>query len=516
MAHVPLADLWTRGRAEKQPFVDRAREAAELSLPHLAPLNEGEARTGQTFTRRHSLRAGRGVMALAAKMSVGFFPPTHPFFAYEPNVRAFLEQGAVDDIDDLVLVLNRRTRLIDAFLRTGGPDGAFIDRAPTLFEHLLVSGNYLLNQGRDGQWTGFPLHAFQVARDGRDRVRSILVRESIPLEGLPPAVRSAVESEANSDGNVPIFSGAVATRPPLDRTGPPTWTLRQEVAHVPVIEPKENVADGDMPWLPVRLFRSDGESYGRSLFDVVLGTVEVVEGLTQAIAENAAMVSRGVWRVDPNSGVDLQHFLGLGSGEAVHARKDEIAMVTADKGADLSLASNLRDQFDRELAGVFLQFVPRDAERVTAEEIRRLMAELNETFAGAASLLAVELQRKVIQKTERLMVARGRLDPLPEEIAEARVVTGLEAIGLARDEVALETWIQSLQGAIGPEATARLLKQHNLATQLAAAKGIDPEHLVRTEEELQAAMEQEAQARAVEKNLGAVAKIAQEEANREA
>ena len=66
--------LWT----DRQQFLDRARQCAELTLPTLIP-PEGHTHTTKYYTPWQGIGA-RGVNTLASKLLLALLPPNAPFF----------------------------------------------------------------------------------------------------------------------------------------------------------------------------------------------------------------------------------------------------------------------------------------------------------------------------------------------------------------------------------------------------------------------------------------------------
>lgn len=515
-----IADMWSAGERWREPFIERARDFARLSLPQFMPRYDGEVVDGERFAPRYSGRAARGVTNLASKLTIGLFPPTGPFVKFEPDLREAVEAGLDEEqLNDAILALSRRERALEAFLDGTG----WRARAFFLFQHLLISGNYLLRQTKAGRFVGYRLDQFQVQRDGLDRPRTMTIKEMVPRGALVPYLGEDVAAElegvdSTRPDHVYVFTRCEVVQDNLDdEDDKRVWRVWQEVGStgIALAEPRE-LTQANLPYIPIRLFQSD-EDYGRSLFDMLQGEIELVEGLTQAVAEDAVMAANGVWRIDPASGVTANEFLDKSAGEVVYAKDGQIGMVRADKGGDLAVAVNVLDRVDRELAAIFLSFLPRDAERVTAQEIQRVTQELNEAFGGAFSLLAQELQLPVARLTESRMEALGLLPKLRSGIQIRRkIVTGMDAIGRGRDELAIESFIASLQAAIGPEATARRLKIGGLAKRFAADKGLDPETLVYSDEEFDQREGARMEAEAVSQNLGPIVKAASDSTSEEA
>ena len=496
-----LADMWQEGLESRDPVIQRGRDACELSLPFLAPRYEKENSPHQNeeFTQRYSGRAGFGLSNLASKMTIGAFPATAPFIRHEPDLRVFLGdlQGSRDEVDDLMQALSRRDRAIQAFLDGVG----FRAEMYPMHEHLLANGNYLLEQQADGSWEGFRLDEFQVKRGGRDQVLHILIRETVERAALPLKVRRAAGKSTSRKEEFDLFTIARRMPQAIGSTARPRWQVLQQLDGNDVGNSRE-LSDDALPWVPCRMFKSRGEDYGRSLFDLIQGMVETLEGLTQNIVESSAMMSRAVWGIDPASGVDITDFQQKETGDAIYVRPDQIQMIRAEKTADFQVANTMRQEFDRELAEIFLHFIPRDAERVTTDEIKILVQQLNEALGGAFALHNKEIHLPIARKTIKRMVSLGQLTPigivsrgdLPEQVARIRVVTGMDAIGRSRDEIALQSYMADAVIGLGQETVSRWTHPDGYLTRLAAAKGFDPEGIVKTrdqvEEELSVEREQ--------------------------
>ena len=93
---------YTTCYAERQPFLERAREAAEITIPSLLPR---EGHTGANFFSQPFQSVGaRGVNNLASKLLLALLPPNSPFFRLTiddfdlqnlvgPNQRGAVEEG---------------------------------------------------------------------------------------------------------------------------------------------------------------------------------------------------------------------------------------------------------------------------------------------------------------------------------------------------------------------------------------------------------------------------------------
>ena len=73
-----LAKRYSQLEAERDTFLERGREAANLTIPTLLP-DEGHSSTTSYATPNQGIGA-RGVNTLASKLLLALLPPTSPFF----------------------------------------------------------------------------------------------------------------------------------------------------------------------------------------------------------------------------------------------------------------------------------------------------------------------------------------------------------------------------------------------------------------------------------------------------
>jgi len=252
-------DRWQGGERHREPFIERAVQAASLSLPELAPRYMGEQPIGDTFPRRFSALAAKGISNLASKLTSTLFPTQRPFIRFDPDLRVFAELGGnADNLDELLVALARREKAVDAFLDANG----FRATAFYLFENLLVSGNFLLRQAPSGKFIGYRLDRFQVERDGLDRPRMILLRETVTKAALLAAgVDDKLVASLNDVPGRPesavVFTVAEVVEDSLNDTKERKWSIHQELTTGAILGEKKTVKDSSLPLIPIRLFQSD-------------------------------------------------------------------------------------------------------------------------------------------------------------------------------------------------------------------------------------------------------------------
>ena len=77
--------------------------------------------------------------------------------------------------------------------------------------------------------------------------------------------------------------------------------------------------------------------------------------------------------------------------------------------------------------------VQRNAERVTAEEVRFMAQELETSLGGVYSILSQELQLPLIKILIFRMEKQGRMPVFPKNVIKPQIITGMEALGRGQD-----------------------------------------------------------------------------------
>ena len=136
--------------------------------------------------------------------------------------------------------------------------------------------------------------------------------------------------------------------------------------------------------------------------------------------------------------------------------------------------------------------VQRNAERVTAEEVRTVAGELEDTLGGVYSILSQELQLPLVRRIMNQLQSTGEVPNLPEGTVEPTITTGLDALGRGHDLEKYAT-VLNLVSQI-PNAQA-MINWNVMLLNMFTGAGVETEGLVKTqeqiEEEQQMAMGQE-------------------------
>jgi len=240
----------------------------------------------------------------------------------------------------------------------------------------------------------------------------------------------------------------------------------------------------------------DTEDYGRSYCEEFLGDLKSIEGLSKALLESAAASSKVVFMVRPNALTKKRDLVESNNGDIITGVKDDVSVLQTDKQYDLQIVERSINTIAERLSYDFLlqSAVTRDAERVTAEEIRKLANELESALGGIYSLLSQELQLPLVNLLMKRLSAKQMIPKLPKGSIQPTIITGVEALGRGNDLQKLREFVQDMTAlaSVNPQA-AELININDLINRIATSHGIDTEGLIKDEEQI-AQEQQQAQA----------------------
>lgn len=467
--------LYERLKADRDPFMLRARDCSKYTIPTLIP-PEGHSHATKFYTPYQGVGA-RGVNNLASKLLLTLFPPNSPFFRLQiddftleeltkqKGMRAQVEQG-----------LNKIERAVQSEIEAG----AIRVSAFEGMKHLLVGGNALLYLPDEGGMRVFPLERYVVRRDPMGAVLDIVVKESAAPETLPKDVQEMLTADGTpatgEQKTVDIYTWICR------KDG--KWYVHQEVKNQKVPGTEGTFPLDKSPWIPVRFIKVDGENYGRGYVEEYLGDIKSLEGLSQAIVEGSAAAAKVLFMVNPNGTTDADSLAEADNGDFVSGQEQDVSVLQLEKYNDFRVALETSTRIEERLSFAFLlnSAVQRNGERVTAEEIRYMANELEAALGGIYSILSQELQLPVVNRIMFAMERKGKLPVLPKGTVKPVIVTGMEALGRGNDLTKLDQFIQPVLQV--PELAARINMSDYLARR-GTALGIDMEGLVKSEQQIQ-------------------------------
>jgi len=489
---VELASMYQACFGERESYLQRARDCAKLTIPTL--LKDSGDTYSTTFETPFQSVGARGVNHLASKLLLSLLPPNSPFFRL-----------TVDDFDIEQLVgPDQRGPVEEGFAKIERAAMQEIEtqafRVPVFeaLKHLIVTGNCLLYMPDEGGMRVFHLDRYVAKRDPMGNLLYLITKENLNAKTLSQEARETLGL------------------PPPEEITPETpekpyelytyvcnkgkyWHVHQEIGRVPIPDSYGKYPKDKNPFIPLRFSRVDGESYGRGLVEEYLGDLRSLEALTQAIVEGSAAAAKILFLVRPNGTTRINTLAKSPSGAIVQGDVNDVSTLQLQKSQDFRIALDTIAQIRDRLSFAFLlnSSVQRNAERVTAEEVRFMAQELESALGGVYSVLSQEFQQPLVNVLLQKLVKAKKMPKFPKESVKPQIVTGIEALGRGQDLNKLAQFLEYL-APLGPEAIMNNLNLDDYIDRLGASLGIDTGGLIKSpEQKAQEAQQAQAQQEAM-------------------
>lgn len=488
-----VVSIYERLKSRRQEYLDRARANALVTIPHLM-VPEGHTEGSKLHTPLQSI-GSQAVNTLTAKLLMTLLPANAPMFRFS------LSDAVVEDLANDKTARAKVDEKLNEIERSAMDEIEGLGIRAAVNEglrQLIVCGNVLLYLPAKGGLKIYKLDRYVVQRDFSGNVLRIIIKETVSTETLPTDVQELIQAKVE-----------------LPSDHQEQEASKKEVDIYTVFERKDGMVHtyqwvrgiklpGSMgrwpidksPVMALRWNSVPGEDYGRGHVDEYIGDLEGVENMSRNIREGIAAMTKINPMVNPTGLTRAKDVAEAENLEVLAGRADDVTMLQMEKHADLKFAADFLGTITERLQVAFMmnRSAQRQAERVTAEEIRSVISDIDDTLGGVYSLLAVELQKplalrilhrmerdKKIPKISALKGADGKT------LATPKVVTGIEALGRGQDYNKYRTFMTEIVAPMKEAALAEL-NIPDLLKRAATALSIDADGLLKSEEDKQRLM----------------------------
>lgn len=494
-----LPDLYTEMASERSDYLTRGRQYAKMTLAYLLPETVG--RTGAA--NQHSFQ-GVGAQVtnhLANKIVITLFPPQRSFFKAElsdESKKALKEEG-MSDTD----VTAQLAAIEDKATKLQGKIG-FRVAATEATKHLISNGNICLKmpiKGK-GKMRAIPLDRYVCKRDLDDTLIDLIILDEKRLDSFEPKIRAAIMATKKGKSLKPKDKVKLYTRASLQADG--MYLVEQSADEIPVGE-TSRLKPERLPWIPLRWNTCYGESYGRGLVEDHEGDFYVLEFLAEARAKGMALMADIKFLVKPGGITDINNLIASPAGEYIAGNLDDIGVLQLAKYADFTPITEALKDYERRIGQAFLfnSGNRRNAERVTAYELRLDANELETSYGGIYSFFAENWQLPMALFQLGMLNAKlgsGMIAPL--------ILTGLEALGRVGDLDKINQFSELMERPKNwPEPLQKRVKWGDFAKITAAAISLELSWLM-TDKEVEAEEAKLAQSQAAGTVLAEASKAA--------
>lgn len=460
---------------QRQAVLERARNNSDLTIPGLIPREGQDANSA--FTQPYQSLGARAVNNLGSWLLVTLFPPDQNFFRINIHEDVADELGAAKS--EVQTALSRISSKAQMVIETSASRPVFME----VLRHLIVAGNALLHIPMDKtsprMWR---IDQYVILRDDRGRILEIVVEEKVYPSTLDEETIAACKVDAAKGEE---REKAVTLYTHVKRVGDDFHNY-QEINRtiVPGSEGKSPAKESG--WMALRWNAVAGSDYGRAHVSEYFGDLQTLEDLNRSVVQFAAAASRIVYLVDPNAMVDIETLASAESGEFITGYLDRIQSLQLDKSADFQVADAVAQRIELRLSHAFLlqSGTVRNAERVTAEEIRAMAQELENVLGGVYTVLSAEFQLPLVRRLLYILVRSGDSPKLPDNV-QPSIVTGFEALGRNHSANKLRMWLGDMINTFGPQVVQERTNPSEIGRRFADNYGIeDVDALILSDEEV--------------------------------
>lgn len=498
MADITIQEMQEQGakktyerlKSDRQPYIDRAVDCAKVTIPALFP-KENDDKSTKYETPYQSVGA-RGVNNLASKLILALMPPNSPFFRLgmsDEVLAEYMNNGQEDtkaQVEQaLMMIENRVMKYIES--------NQIRVTVQESLKQLIVAGNALLFlPPAEGGIKLYKLMDYVIQRDGLGNVVQIVTLDKVAYATLDETIQNLIKTDKKPEDLINVYTHVC-------RSGD-TYLSYQEVEEQVIQGSEQTYPIAKTPYIPIRMVKMDGESYGRSFCEEYLGDLNSLENLSKAMFKLSTIAANIYFLVNPNGVTRVKKLENATSGDFVAGRKEDVEVLQLDKYYDFNMTKAQADAIENRLSFAFLlsSVVQRNAERVTAEEVRTVASELEDTLGGVYSILSQELQLPLVRRILNQLQSTGEVPNLPEGTVEPTITTGLEALGRGHDLEKYATVLNLISQIPGAQ---EMINWNVMLLNLFTGVGVETEGLIKTqqqiEEEQQMAMGQEMAMQAV-------------------
>jgi len=406
---------------DRQHYLDRARECSEITIPALIP-DDTFTTSSDLYTPFQSIGA-RGVNNLASKLLLLLLPPNSPFFRLSVSGKTKEE---LESQKELKSEIEKSLASIEREVSSKIEQLAIRTSVFEALKHLIVSGNVLTYLPKNGTMRVYPLSQYVCRRDNAGSLLEIIIKESITPLSLDEKVREEIAKDADykEDEDLDLYTH-------IYKLDDKKFYICQEVKGIKIPDSIGTIVSDNMAYQALRMVRVDGEDYGRGYVEEFLGDLKSLEGLSQALVESAAASSKVVFMVKPNAVTRKRDLALTKNGDIITGAKDDVSVLQTDKQYDLQVVQQSIQKIEERMSYAFLLHtaIQRDAERVTAQEIRYMAEQLETSMGGIYSLLSQEFQLPLVSVLMKRMQQNKEIPALPKNSVKPTIITGIEALG---------------------------------------------------------------------------------------
>lgn len=466
---------WSHLDAKRSGKLDKVERLAEITLPSVC--TDENFDSGQdSLTNGTTSFGAQATTNLVNKLMMAMFPQ-RPFFRL-----AVPERDAIALTESMGINMDALTDILAGGERDATLELEMSGARETLYEitnHLVVAGDVMLDLSDDETIAAIPIREYVVRRDSKSRPLSIVIKQCMYRSELDEKVLARIpypEAEYPEDHTHEVYTWVRMYKGKMRMT---KWCDETEL---PYSEFGGTWDRDECPYRPLtwRLpLRSD---YGVSRVEEYYQDFATYETTSESLSDGAVLASQFRWLQNPGGITRPEDFAQSRNGEVIPGVNGDLTLVVANIGQQLASVMQIGQVYQQRIGAGFLMnsAVTRQAERVTAEEIRLQAIELEQSLGGVYSRLSRDIQQPLVRwlmKKIDLSLKGTKITPV--------VVTGLDALSRNADLERLLMFLQDVTNLSGINPEQRLmLNEGNIIADFAAGRGVSKTRYVASDDEI--------------------------------
>lgn len=464
-------------------MIDRFERLSQLTITSVMPDDDYEVETDQLTNGFTSLGA-QCVTHLTNKVVSAMFAPSRPFMrlTLDPKVLAQYQQQGVEEAAITDALANAEREAMAQLEREGCREALYEGMT-----HLVVVGNVLMDLSGD-TLVFVGVKDYVVRRNKKGVVTCIVIRERIRYEDLEEDAQQVYQGHGyycDHDKEICTYKQIKLVKGMYRES---FWVEDVNLGEKYAGKYKpENLPYRALTWrLPI------GQNYGVGRVEEYANDLATNDQLAEAMSDGAILASQFKWLANPGGITRPEDMTRSGNGDVIPGVAGDLALVFANIGQQLATVQAIGQDYQRRLGAGFLlsSAVTRDAERVTAEEIRIQAMELESSLGGVYSRLALSIQAPLadwLLKQADIKIQGTKIKPT--------IITGLDALSRSGDLDRMRSFLSDVTLLDQIQTPTRAsLNENNIVSDMAAGNGVDKTRYVLPPQQVQANQQAQQQA----------------------
>lgn len=402
-----LAGHWQALDGRKGNLLDRCEQYARWTVPSIFPTDDNARSENPEESEKGNVAIGaRLVNHLSHRIVDTMFPNDKPFFAVTLTPEAKKKFEADSDEEAKVALDAGLIEAENAAMRNLNLT-AYRPIAVQAVGLQIVTGNALIYRMPEGERVVYSVRDFCVTREVSGKLRETILRDCKMFGSLDEDLQMAVEANSKAKKYQPDTPVELYTYYWWEAG---KWHMRQAIDEIEIEEAKTSYKEEDFPCLVLTWNLGRGDHYGRGLVEDYSVSFHNIDVMTEAMIDLIGVAADIKFLVNDMSSFDVEAWNSAKRGEYVPGKEGDISVPQFKFAVEVQFIGEAIAKLEQELAQAFLLSSAgvRDAERVTAEEIRFFAREIESAFGGLYSRLALDWQRR-----GRISTEPDRLQQLP-------------------------------------------------------------------------------------------------------